>query len=147
MDDLITRLEKEGGSRELDAAITCALRVAPPDWLNESFFDPKVTWRGDDFGGVGLFSESGRKILSFHAAPITQSLDAAIALCERVLPYPEFVQYSIEKTDLSDRLYSVVLKRKKFDPNPWIMRLSHAYANTAPVAVCIALLRALEDGK
>lgn len=75
--DLIERLEKaEGGSRELDVAICCAVHDGP-DWAKEAYFPLK--------GGIGLYT-NGKGGPGLTAPCYTTSLDAALALAERVLP-------------------------------------------------------------
>lgn len=93
--DLITRLEKsEGPSRELDAEIGVLFDIRP-DWLKQSqgemWLDKEnrtIRWRDarikKSVGNVpawDLYDWSESKVPSF-----TGSVDAAIALCERVLP-------------------------------------------------------------
>lgn len=76
MKDLIARLEAaEVGSRELDALICCSLRDGP-DWANDPYYP---------LGSHGLYSV-GRGGPGLTSECYTNSLDAALALAERVLP-------------------------------------------------------------
>ena len=81
---LIARLEAaEGGSRELDALVAAALDVRP-DWLAKS------TGRLGMFAGKLVWLDEWVKKASAGSPPVecdpaTTSLDAALALAERVL--------------------------------------------------------------
>ena len=85
--DLIERLEKaEGGSRELDALVCAALGYHPgfPD------YEYLVPWRveADEGALIGYIcppGEPAQKRWKRPPEPVTTSLDAALALAERVL--------------------------------------------------------------
>lgn len=124
--DLIARLEKEGGSRELDAEIHLALdETGNMEWYVARDGEEMIV-SGDDI--------HGRKPVNFPK--YTTSLDAAIALCERVLPGWS-ISIEILQSSATCDVYNLLegqLGRR-------------VQAKTPEVATCIALLRALEDGK
>jgi hypothetical protein len=93
--EIINRLEKsEAPDRELDAEIAIAFDIRP-DWLlkgtGEMWLDKEnrcIRWKDGDIRKRGFgnpvawyFGDHGERIPFF-----TGSVDAAIALCERVLP-------------------------------------------------------------
>lgn len=123
LSSLIERLEKASGpDREIDALIFVAvdardpaLRVArstPLGWYVEA---------GDD---------EDRPLLQ---PEYTKSLDAALALCERVLPAGW-----CGNVDWGVRMPSATLKHVGLD-------MYVAFAATPPLALCLALLRALSQ--
>jgi hypothetical protein len=78
--NLLARVEKaEGGSRELDALIEVAVRW---EQAARAGLQPehRATWRANRSGQVG----DGHT--TYNAEPVSASLDAALGLCERVLP-------------------------------------------------------------
>lgn len=84
--DLLARLEAaEGADRELDALICAALRYLPPDCREAWAIGWEGEWRAGP-GNVYLLTAVGKSGASFKAAPLTASLDASLALVERVLP-------------------------------------------------------------
>lgn len=132
--DLIARLEAaEVGSRELDAAIWAAMqpvrvKVADvwPVYGDEErtsirfTLPPKRTETTTD--SVGPYR---------HAEPVTTSLDAALALAERVLGNGPCVLH-------------------RNGPNEWGFTYvddDTAYAATPALSVCIAILRAKQGEK
>lgn len=112
MRDLIERLEKaDGPDRELDAKLARHLAGDPVDHWFRLFGD----WFTD------------RTIPSY-----TSSIDAAVALVERVLPGAEW-----EVTNTGRRPGATVISYER--------RVREgAYASTPAIAICIALLRAKE---
>jgi len=117
--DLIARLEKEGGSRELDAEIHLALdETGNMEWYVARDGEEMIV-SGDDI--------HGRKPVNFPK--YTTSLDASIALCE-------------QKTETREQFIEVLDKGVDL----WIASGDEDY-RTMPKYVVIALLRALEDGK
>lgn len=134
--DLIARLEKDGGSRELDAAI-CALRYQMLHPETEKHYS-----RAEGEAFVIYFRDPQGKLLhstNMSFPKYTTSLDAAIALCERVLS-----GWSIE---LEYAPNAGVAKVELFEPVAIHPNDSEGYAHHPATALCIALLRALEDGK
>lgn len=73
-----------GPEQELDALIMCALVAGPGAYVEQSKFNgkwciytaPNCSWQGSVMDG--MWRDGGW--------PLTASLDAALALCERVLP-------------------------------------------------------------
>lgn len=130
--DLIERLEKEGGSRELDAEIFRALDYQLPD----EFASKKISldWRPDG----SAMMEVGDMVVSYNPPPFTQSLDAAIALCERVLPDPF---WGLHTNRVVANVYHADVGTRQ-PHRTWL-----GSADIPATALCIALLRALEDGK
>ena len=139
--DLIARLEKEGGSRELDAEI-CALRYQMLHPETEKHYS-----RAEGEAFVIYFRDpQGRLLHSTHMSfpKYTTSLDAAIALCKRVLPpnwqMEIFMSMSgptaVALTDVDVSRYPGTVKK-----------LDEIEHKSPATALCIALLRALEDGK
>jgi hypothetical protein len=122
MTDLIKRLEKaEAGSRELDFAIMAHFGYT-------DISDPRDAvecWRGPD--GKSHFAN----------ATFSRSLDAALALAERVLPglYMWNVEFDDEPTSTpaSAKVYA--------------KRDGQGYAATAALALCIAILNATDTGR
>lgn len=87
--DLIARLEKaEGPSREIDALIDAQLRLGPPKeprprWIWDNF----PHWRpSKDAGRCEVVHDDGTSGVSWTSPSITASLDAVIALTEKMLP-------------------------------------------------------------
>lgn len=130
MTDLIARLEKEGGSRELDAEIHLALdETGNMEWYVARDGEEMIV-SGDDI--------HGRKPVNFPK--YTTSLDAAIALCERVLPGWDW--YRVASHDGTVYM-GVAPKQRAHVP------AAGTWSNHPEmcIALCIALLRALEEGK
>ena len=127
--DLIARLEKEGGSRELDAEIA----ILAGGWIR-----PR--------GRPGMLAhKDAPNECSYDGWPeYTTSLDASIALCKRVLPpnwqMEIFMSMSgptaVALTDVDVSRYPGTVKK-----------LDEIEHKSPATALCIALLRALEDGK
>jgi hypothetical protein len=116
--DLIARLEKEGGSR---------FPTSFTDDLTRAIFGAECTL--DDWGLVNDAVNYG-------------DLNAAIALCERVLPGPGWG-------------VSTTIGRERFEASVVTLTADKEYVclahgKTAATALCIAILEALsalEDGK
>jgi hypothetical protein len=92
LESLLARVEAaEGPDREIDALICAALHVLPAGEVCPPVAaDTAVEWRAFEDGWVRLYATNGhvrdQHFLGRHADPFTASLDAALALCERVLP-------------------------------------------------------------
>lgn len=113
MDDLIIRLEEEGGSRELFEAV-CAVALGEDEairWLFEAGYTgiPKSTW--DSFA-IALCDRAGWEIVMIHR------------------PLKE---------------WGILLQGGE-DDEPFMLE-DWQSSQQLPNALCIALLRALEDGK
>lgn len=126
MQALIARLEAaEAGSAELDYLIDEALS----EWRNIG-------------GGFAVHKVTGeRRRNSFDcSAPVTTSLDAALALAERVLPG-----------------WQITLSTKGGEMPPWVQiyplpleednYLDPEFAATPALALCIAILKAKAQGE
>lgn len=124
--DLIERLEKaDRGSRELDAWVWCAFNDAVPHRLTDSdralIYVPR--------SGKGMRRES-----SFDF--VTTSLDAALALAERVLPG---LAWSMGQNVHHRHWIAYALG---LDAGGLPVEPTHGSAPTPALALCIAVLRA-----
>lgn len=129
----------EGGSRELDVAI--AVLFHPRSEPHPLYAD-RYRWK-DDFGTWD----------SRSAVRVTTSVDAALALAERVLP--GWVVASMDWWPMRDRA-SVCLREVKEFGEPFASfgfdescGDARANARTPAAALCIAVLKAkaLQDGR
>lgn len=137
MGDLIERLESaSAGSRELDVAIWTTLE---PGRRAAQLGRAKGMWpKRPSLDEI----EERTRIFDFSSTPrFTTSLDAALALAERVLPEWQQVHMSRVWTGLkfpgNGPRSEVVLRRT----SEWAPRAT-ASAATLPLALCIAILRA-----
>jgi len=139
-DSLIARLEAaEVGSRELDALITAhfvgaELRPYPP----ATDFGPSAKWQ--------FWSADGKHFLGneskFPVPPVTTSLDAALALAERVLPgWYVGVQANRYELLIAPEDWSAYLSAPK---GHQFTDEVEASAPTPALALCIAILKAKE---
>lgn len=93
--DLLKRLEAGEISRELDAEVAALYRYhpyGPYHWLDAS---PELAFRPTSNGWLGAYDDGKDTPRSAWAAPCyTTSLDAAVALVERVFPgcYPSMAK-------------------------------------------------------
>jgi hypothetical protein len=140
LNDLIERLEKaEAGSRELDADIFRSL----------GYKVKMLGHKGPLAGRFLAYPPDGPDRCEPARLAVTSSLDAAIALVERVLP-----GWSIELISSHNpkSWVSFVAPPARRDPehsisDAWragISKLRATRAPTAPIALCIALLKALQ---
>lgn len=132
--ELIARLEAaEMGSRELDALVHVAVADDPNTYVVEphpdSMFSHQPGWyrTGND--------------LSVLADPVTTSLDAALALAERVLP-SAYLGIQQNRGVEAGCSWSAFLEC--YDKQVEAMESIETDAHTAPLALCIAILKALE---
>ena len=83
---LLDRCERaEGGERELDAEIDALLRIGTPKmepWAWANF----PVWRPARNGSVEVVHSDGSGGLNWQSQEFTTSIDAAVALVDRVLP-------------------------------------------------------------
>lgn len=115
--ELIAKLESASeGSRELDAAIA-------------DLFDP-LPDQHDGYDGRWPFAEGSE--FSLKTPPVTTSIDAALALAERVIK----VRGPIDLTIMGSA--QVVIHNADACGNP----LAETYGHTPALAICAALLRA-----
>jgi len=135
MADLIKRLqEAESGSRELDAAMAVALDIRA-DWAvdyGEIYVHPKA-----NPGDVSINTTRGKPSLGHPTYPApypTTSLDSIVALIGEKLP--GFFWSVHERPDG----YAASL-----DPMDRKRVVRVAAFSTAPIALCIALLTALQS--
>jgi len=139
MTDLITRLSKLGApDREVDAEIAVLFSGDPDAYVvrpNEgAMFSHKPGW----------FATGDNK--SHKSPEYTTSVDAAIALAERVLPGWTFEHIGQDYIRASGLDNDVM-------PMGWTVEISdgsqtiQGQAPTLPLAICIALLRAKEASK
>lgn len=126
--DLLARVEKaEGPDRELDGALWLALECRPN---HGQVFDPEyapylhVDPRGKEHPAI-----------KEDAPPYTASLDAALALVERVLPGWDWVLSSVDGHRASAEV----------TPPDWpVEALHYKTAKTPALALLAAMLKALE---
>lgn len=123
---LIARLEAaEVGSRELDAHVWAAandyelLRFDGAGWLYKMHAD-----------------DIQRHERTMYISSVTTSLDAALALAERVLPV---FGWEIHYDEVSGGIFAWVGERMAIYG---LERGHRGYANTPALALCIAILRA-----
>jgi hypothetical protein len=125
--DLIARVEgATGADREIDIAIACAVRN-PPIGVSRSTWE---SWPGQDGRFTGLIHCGGFTIE--RPPEFTASLDAALALCERVLPS---VFWNVGVSDTKAPRYSADVACPGSGERP---------GYTPALAVLSALLRALQ---
>lgn len=128
MTRLITSLEQAGeGSRELDAMLFRHFGSELPTAFGPVRID--LAWQDD---GSALMPVGDLQV-RFSAPPVTTSLDAALALAERVHPGLHAALYTSDG-DKSRQAMITVPTRKDGPFN--------ATAATIPLALCIAILRA-----
>jgi len=130
--DLIARLERaEGPDRELDCQIAVAV---------DGFYELPPKWEGGPVG-YGYTDAEGTPIHPGHGGDqlvrrYTSSIDAAVSLAERVLPG---FGISIETHPVyGDWWYASVFGRIP-------MTIANAHKQTGPLAICLAVLRALDQ--
>ncbi len=132
MTSLLQRVEQATGpDRELDAAIIAWLNNAevrryPP----ADDFGPRDRWQFWSLDGAHFLGSEAK----FPVPPLTASVDAALALVERVKPGSE-VLMGLRQTAATQPWARV---------GPWWA--SDAIGATLPLAILAALLRSLEPG-
>jgi hypothetical protein len=160
--DLIERLEKEGGSRELDAEVALATGWRPhltKARAAKGFRYEQSSRHKGTFVLMHGYQPCGKEK---HVPKYTTSLDAAIALCERVLPGWCWKVGTCHVSDdawvcpdWNDPVHGERLKAELGEPEfeTWKdvgFDVDLRPSGRVPVALCIATLkalRALEDGK
>ena len=128
--DLITKLEEAGeGSRELDALVW--LHFNRPEYQGGVKALEMRTWY-DGRGHLILETDAGEEVADdLSITGVTTSLDAALALAERVLPWA-----CVGLAQLSPGNWQAWIGGRP--------AFATAYS-TAPLALCIAILRASEQ--
>jgi hypothetical protein len=143
---LVERLEvAEAGSRELDALIDAATAAT-----DGSFEVCAYEWDGVWFSGEFAPGEAPRSAADYPAAtvqcirqsmPVTTSLDAALALAERVLPgwWRELGETGFKPPNSfwKAAVFSATPSGESYDTARVV-----AFGNTGPLALCIAILKA-----
>lgn len=85
--ELIARLKALAGpDREVDARIKCALFAPAESYVEQSSFNGEWCIYDGEYGGRPCLFQFPRDLQNFRLARLTGSIDAAVALCERVLP-------------------------------------------------------------
>lgn len=130
MTDLIKRLEEaEAGSRELDALVF--RRFGGPLPKEFAGYGVELTWQADGSATMPV----GEMQVRYDPPAYTTSLDAALALAERVLP--EWGWYAGgSRGEHCGRL-----------DTPDGCDFEEAYAATPALALCIAVLKATDTGR
>ena len=144
MQELIARLEAaEAGCRELDAEIWASLR---PEKIKITGIAQPY---GDNSGATQVLFTLPPKRTELatqkrgdfqHADPVTTSLDAAIALAERVLPG---CGWSVSMDDRMGWYQSDIGK----DHYLFAGEPSRSLARTPALALCIAILKAIQHAR
>jgi hypothetical protein len=142
MTDLIKRLEEaEAGSRELDALLARRFgwhRVEPRHMRGKGggWIAPEDFMGVNSDGSPRLDSLRGTDI---HRDPprLSQSIDAALALAERVISQRGPIELSICGSA------QAVIHHNDPCGNP----LAMVYGNTPALALCIAVLKAADTGR
>lgn len=134
--DLLARVEAaEGPDRELDALIMCELVAGRGAYVEQSkinmawciYYAPNRIWSMSS--REGTWREGGW--------PLTASLDAALALCERVLPGHRIELSRVEHGEVGDWVWVGKIERADFSACWW------AKLKTPALALLAAMLRAL----
>jgi hypothetical protein len=132
LDELIEKLKKAGGpDRALDAAIDATLRIGKPNhqtWVRDNF----PTWRGRPGGRCEVVHSCGDGGVHWESEPFTASVDAALALLERVLPGWQIEQLSWESKPNG----LVVCSIGNFGEGEGYINAS----NDEPAPICFAIL-------
>lgn len=128
---LIERLEAATeGSQDIDAEICIALQYGGLNSEDGQNVRTDPDWEGD------LLYEIGAEECCCPIPPVTTSLDAALALAERVLPGGYTVRADID-SDRSDISIDPPWKSLNGPPRPFF-----GIAKTPALALCIAILKA-----
>jgi len=123
---IIARLEAaEAGSRELDAHVEVAARAfeAAKTGLAREHW---AVWRANSSGIIG------DDATQYASEPVTTSLDAALALAERVLPGKEWML--VKSTEGGETSFHALIGPDSLG--------RAGEAASAALALCIAILRA-----
>lgn len=140
---LLERVTKAtGADRKIDAEIVAALRYCRPgfpDWI--------VGWAGPfvpnipDAGRVAIGHSNGKTGTHWSAEPVTASLDAALAMAERVMPP---LDWTVRRN--ADKGFHAILDGPTPETpdgsiRPWVF--VSATAPTPALALLAALLKSL----
>lgn len=134
---LIEKLEgAEGPSLVLDGEIWCAVN----GYTFVMWDGAGCVYRRASDGGIS--HEQASRIRPFSA-----SLDAALALAERVLPGWEFGTY-INRPDVNGRRFTKIEAHRWQDVSPeYAFACASSKAATPALAVCAAVLRAQSEAR
>ncbi|UXO85622.1 hypothetical protein [Brucella intermedia] len=136
--DLITRLSKlDAPDREVDALIVAELEPHIFDAPGFTPIRPITSFHIDPQGDAIRFDGGGIMCLSYFPL-YTASVDAVIALAERVLP---------ESVARRLIIFNSSPAKAGFDGTPERGKLFYYEAATPAIALCLALLRAKEASK
>lgn len=140
MTNLIDRIEgAEAGSEAMDAELFWLLerRSAERCYWNAAMGVPRPL--PADFIPSGL----GRIGVEAGSPPYTTSLDAALALAERVLPDETFWEIGHQSIISGDKMFWAAV----YPPCATVERpMQDALSRTPALALCAAILRAKEQG-
>ena len=141
LEELIAALEKsEGPSRALDRDIQCTVggwhRITPSQGGGKhgAFISPDE-WNGRDSGGRPILDSLHGTTMHRDVPPVTASIDAAVALVDRVIP-GAFWKMSCGRLSIQEPLYAI---RLLFGSDEI---LGEAEGDSLPVTICLATLRA-----
>jgi len=140
LSELLERVRKATGpDRDIDGHIAAALRVKKnlPDWAKNW----PGEWRPTIQGSVVLMNDNGEPGPHFSSMPYTASIDAALALVERVLPkflLGGLYDFKVHNFDgqVVDKRACAILTTDMSEP-------FEEDAATRPLAILAALLSAL----
>lgn len=133
MKDLIEKLEHAGvGSRELDALVSVALKLDCKPNLTDDLHSLRPI-RKDDHCAPGTYWFVQRSGMSLRTSePVTTSLDAALALAERLFPDWDWI---IGRTNGGLTIHC------QFGGKDYV------FGNTPALALCAAVIRAQSEAR
>lgn len=136
MSDLISRLEgAERGSREFDALVSVALRLDCERNLPDDLQYLKAI-RKDDYCAEGTYWYVCRSGMSLRTSePVTTSLDAALALAERVIEDRGPININICLAGSAQVMIDHI--------DPCGFPLALAVAPAPALALCVAIMKAV----
>lgn len=134
MDNILKRLKAaKGPSRELDAVIWCFETSTTFDGLHTEYLN------GRPMRVLSYIDEHGDARTEASYANYTASIDAALALVERMLPNALWrIEKHKDPLGSTDKIYRATAGIAGEQES--------AYGKTAPIAILIALFSALEAG-
>lgn len=132
--ELIARLEAAEVGPDLDASICVLLQYGGPNSDGATNVRTDGDWEGD------LLFEQGSDECCNPIPAVTTSLDAALALAERVLPGWYFGVQANRRWEMPDDWTACIAPPKVRDGSE-----VEADAPSPALALCIAILRALDS--
>jgi len=131
--ELLARAESATGPEKgLEWEIADAFGLIPSHRLREIGFDYEWFRHPNEYCLWKANDSEGRNVSSWAPERVTSSIDAAIALCERVLPKLPFI--SLER--YSDGWYSKISKHST------VAGFKGVQGANAALALCAAIIRA-----